>query len=62
MLMPMEQGKPTTAATRRPIPASRATLAPSFRAMPAAMEGTRLVDMAMAREVGTLIIVMTMPL
>ena len=59
--MPREQGKPITAAMRKPMPASRATYSLSPRARPAEISGTRLVLMAMARAVGTLISVSTGP-
>ena len=62
ILIPIEHGNPTTDAILRPVPASRATYFISFLAIPEAMEGTRLVDMAMAIAVGTLIMVITIPL
>ena len=61
MLMPIEQGNPTAAARRRPVPASLATYSRSFLAIPDAISGTRLVDIAIAMAVGTLIIVSTSP-
>ena len=57
--MPMEQGSPTTKDSLSPSELWRRMVLPSPLAIALEMEGTRLMEMATARAVGTLIKVST---
>ena len=60
-LIPMLEGRPITMARRRPAAVSRRMPSRFPLARLAEIEGTRLLDMAMARAVGTLIREITRP-
>ena len=53
--MPMEQGRPTTNDSRSPSALWRRMVLPSPRAIALEIEGTRLMEIATAKAVGTLI-------